>query len=75
MMTGLYLSSPETDIESAKEIIKLNPDTVRIYPTVTLTNTYLEKLMREGKYTPSSIESTISLCAQLVPMFQEKASE
>ena len=72
MMTDLYLSSPETDIESAKEIIKLNPDTVRIYPTVTLKNTYLEKLMREGKYTPSSIESTISLCAQLVPMFQEK---
>ncbi len=72
MMTGLYLSSPETDIESAKEIIKLNPDTVRIYPTVTLKNTYLEKLMREGKYAPSSIENTISLCAQLVPMFQEK---
>lgn len=72
MMTDLYLSSPETDIESAKEIIKLNPDTVRIYPTVTLKNTYLGKLMREGKYAPSSIESTISLCAQLVPMFQEK---
>ncbi len=72
MMMGLYLSSPETDIESAKEIIKLNPDTVRIYPTVTLKNTYLEKLMREGKYAPSSIENTISLCAQLVPMFQEK---
>lgn len=72
MMTDLYLSAPETDIETAKEIIKLNPDTVRIYPTVTLKNTYLEKLMNEGKYTPSSIESTISLCAQLVPMFNAK---
>lgn len=72
MMTDLYLSSPEIDIETAKEIIKLNPDTVRIYPTVTLKNTYLEKLMKEGKYTPSSIESTISLCAELVPMFNEK---
>ncbi|MDE6723569.1 MAG: radical SAM protein, partial [Eubacterium sp.] len=55
MMTDLYLSSPEMDIETAKEIIKLNPDTVRIYPTVTLKNTYLEKLMHEGKYTPSSL--------------------
>lgn len=72
MMTDLYLSAPETDIESAKEIIKLNPDTVRIYPTVTLRNTYLEKLMLEGKYTPSTIESTVSLCAQLVPMFNDK---
>lgn len=72
MMTDLYLSAPETDLESAKEIIKLNPDTVRIYPTVTLRNTYLEKLMLEGKYTPSTIESTVSLCAQLVPMFNDK---
>ncbi|MDE6111492.1 MAG: radical SAM protein [Eubacterium sp.] len=72
MMTDLYLSSPELDIETAKEIIKLNPDTVRIYPTVTLKNTYLEKLMLEGKYTPSSIESTISLCAQLMPMFLDR---
>ncbi|MDE5996269.1 MAG: radical SAM protein, partial [Eubacterium sp.] len=51
MMTDLYLSTPEMDIETAKEIIKLDPDTVRIYPTVTLKNTYLEKLMNEGKYT------------------------
>ena len=72
MMTDLYLSSPEMDIETAKEIIKLNPDTVRIYPTVTLKNTYLEKLMNEGKYAPSSLESTISLCAELVPMFNDK---
>lgn len=72
MMTDLYLSLPEMDIETAKEIIKLNPDTVRIYPTVTLKNTYLEKLMNAGKYTPASIESTISLCAELVPMFNEK---
>ncbi|MDE6412767.1 MAG: radical SAM protein, partial [Eubacterium sp.] len=72
MMTDLYLSSPEMDIETAKEIIKLNPDTVRIYPTVTLKNTFLEKLMNAGKYTPASIESTISLCAELVPMFNEK---
>lgn len=72
MMTDLYLSSPETDIESAKEIIKLKPDTVRIYPTVTLKNTYLETLMLEGKYTPSTIENTVSLCARLVPMFHDK---
>ena len=72
MMTDLYLSTPELDIETAKEIIKLNPDTVRIYPTVTLKNTYLEKLMNVGEYIPSSIESTISHCAQLVPMFNNK---
>ena len=72
MMTDLYLSTPEMDIETAKELIKLNPDTVRIYPTVTLKNTYLEKLMLEGEYIPSSIESTILLCAQLVPMFHDK---
>ena len=72
MMTGLYLSTPEDDIATAKKIISLKPDTVRIYPTVVLKNTYLEKLMAMGEYVPQSLECTVSLCAKLVPMFNEK---
>ena len=41
MMTGMYGSDDETDIETAKKIIALSPDTVRIYPTVVIENTEL----------------------------------
>lgn len=72
MMTGLYGSSDADDIITAKEIIRLHPDTVRIYPTVVLKNTYLANLVQTGKFKPSSLEESVSLCAEIIPMFQEK---
>lgn len=72
MMTGLYCSSDEDDINTAKEIIRLQPNTVRIYPTVVLKHTYLANLVQSGKFEPSALEDTISLCAEIIPMFQKK---
>lgn len=72
MMTGLYGSTRELDILTAREIIRLQPKTVRIYPTVVLKNTYLASLLESGKYVPDTLEETVSLCAELVPMFEEK---
>ena len=50
MMIGLYKSTPDIDINTAEEIIKLNPDTVRIYPVVVLENTRLGELYKNGSY-------------------------
>ena len=72
MMTGLYMSSYEKDIETAEEIIKLKPDTVRIYPTITIKNTYLAKLFEQGIYTPMSLEETLDMCAKLVIQFSQQ---
>ena len=72
MMTGLYGSTRELDILTAREIIALEPKTVRIYPTVVLKNTYLASLLESGKYVPDTLEETVSLCAELVPMFEER---
>ncbi len=71
MMTDLYGSTRGLDILTAKEIIKLEPETVRIYPTVVLKNTYLASLLESGKYTPCDLEKTVSLCAELVSMFEK----
>lgn len=71
MMTGLYGSTRGLDIDTAREIISLEPKTVRIYPTVVLKNTYLARLLESGKYVPDTLEETVSLCAELVPMFEE----
>lgn len=72
MMTGMYGADDETDIDSAKKIIALLPDTVRIYPTVVLDGTELAELYRRGKYTPPTLETAVELCARLLTMFERK---
>jgi len=73
MMPGLY---GRTDyrwraVDTAEKFIRIKPDTVRIYPTITLKDTLLEKLYQEGKYTPPSLEETVEICALLVKMFNQ----
>lgn len=75
MMTGLYKSSFERDVETAKEIIKLKPDTVRIYPTVTIDGTVLAQLYRSGQYKPANLQESVNLCALLLKMFSDNNIE
>ncbi len=71
MMTGLYGDTDEKAVETAKKLISLSPDTVRIYPTVVLKNTELEKLYESGKYKAQTLEEAVSLCAVLLKLFTE----
>lgn len=71
MMTGLYGSTDENDIYTAKEIIKLKPDTVRIYPTIVLENTTLAKKLESGEYSAQALDEAVRLCAKLLLMFDE----
>ena len=70
MMTGLYKSSDELDFYTAEEFIKINPDTVRIYPTVVLKNTALAEYSAQGDYNPPDATEASRLCAKLIPMFE-----
>ena len=71
MMTGLYGDDNEKAIETAKKLIALSPDTARIYPTVVLENTELERLYRLGEYKPQTVEEAADLCSELLLMFHE----
>jgi len=71
MMTGLPGDTDEKSIETAKRIIALKPDGVRIYPTVIVKDTALYDLWQAGKYTPHSVEDAVRVCAKLVPMFEK----
>ncbi len=71
MMTGLWGSDFRTDLETAEKIISLKPDTVRIYPTVVLENTLLEKKYKDGEYKVMSLDETAELVAKLLIMFEE----
>lgn len=71
MMVGLYGSTPEKDIETAEKLISLSPDTVRIYPTITMKDTLLEKYYIDKKYIPYSKKTTINTCATILKMFYD----
>ncbi|MBE6753532.1 MAG: radical SAM protein [Ruminococcaceae bacterium] len=72
MMTGLYGDSNEGAINTATEIAALQPDTVRIYPTVVLRETELAQLYQAGVYTPQTTDEAAELCATLLPIFAER---
>lgn len=71
MMTGLYKSSPETDLYTARQFVRLHPDTVRIYPTAVLEHTALAELYNSGDYTPQTLDEAVKLCAKLLRLFFE----
>jgi len=69
MMVGLYGSTPEKDIETARRLISLEPAEARIYPTVVLKNTRLGELYQAGIYRTYPLDEAIALCAELLEMF------
>ena len=71
MMTGLYGSSDDIDILTAKSLIDLAPDTVRVYPTIVLKNTPLEGLYLSGEYMPQTLDGAVNLCSQLIKLFND----
>ncbi|MBE6788267.1 MAG: radical SAM protein [Ruminococcaceae bacterium] len=73
MMTGLYGDDENGAVYTAQEFVKIKPDTVRIYPTVVLKGTHLEKLCLLGEYKPFDVDKTVSVCAKLLNMFEENS--
>ena len=72
MMTGLPGSSPELDEATARELIALSPDGVRIYPTVIIRDTPLEDMWRRGLYREHTVEDAVEVCRRIVPLFEEQ---
>ena len=72
MMVGLPESTREDEINTAKELIKLKPKMVRIYPVLVIKGTKLEKECKEGIYEPLSVVQAVEICKQLVRLFTNK---
>lgn len=75
MMTGLPGDSPGRAIETARRIISLRPDGVRIYPTVIVRGTELHERYLKGEYREHTVEDAVSICAKLVPLFERTGIE
>jgi histone acetyltransferase (RNA polymerase elongator complex component) len=70
MMTGLPGSDEEKDVETARRLIALQPDGVRIYPTVIVADTPLEELWHKGLYAEHTVEKAVQVCARILPLFE-----
>ena len=71
MMTGLPGDTDESCIETAKKIIDLAPNGVRIYPTVIVRDTVLCDMWRAGTYKEHTVEDAVRVCSKIVPLFNE----
>ena len=75
MMVGLPESTHLDEINTAKQLIKLKPKMVRIYPVLVIKNTKLEKEYEEGKYKALTIVQAVETCKELVKLFAKKNIE
>lgn len=71
MMTGLPGDTAEKSLRTADEIIQLKPDFVRIYPTLTIKDTYLETMYNSGRYVPQTIDEAVELSKKLLLKFEK----
>lgn len=72
MMVGLPESNPLDEIRTAKDLAKLKPKIMRIYPVLVLKGTELEKEYLEGSYFPLSVDQAVERCKELCYFFAKK---
>ena len=75
MMIGLPESTKLDEINTAKQLIKLKPKMVRIYPVLVIKNTLLEKEYYQGDYQPLSIEQAVERSKEILQLFQKSKIE
>jgi radical SAM domain protein len=72
MMVGLPESTRQDEINTAKDLIKLKPKIVRIYPVLVIKETQLEKDYESGEYTPLTVEQAVETAKDLLVLFNKK---
>ena len=69
MMTGLPGDTPRRAIQTARKLVALAPDFVRIYPTLVLRQSRLAEAFRTGAFIPAGLHETIALVSRLLQVF------
>ncbi len=71
-MLGLPKDNFQKSLATAKGVIELNPNMVRIYPALVLKNTVLEDYYLKGEYRPLSVDEAVKWCSEILPLYKEK---
>ncbi|PID73256.1 MAG: radical SAM protein [Desulfobacterales bacterium] len=71
MMTHLPGQDHDGALATGRELASLEPDFVRIYPTVVLKNSPLDRMRLAGDYVPATLEESVETVAALLGIFTE----
>ena len=69
MMLGLPHDTLELSIQTAKDIVRLKADTTRIYPTIVVKGTVLEKMYEKGSYQVLSLDEAVRWSKEVLKIF------
>lgn len=72
MMIGMTDSTELDEINTARDLIKLKPKIVRIYPVLVIKGTELANEYRKGEYTPLTVEQAVERAKEITYMFRKK---
>ncbi|NOW02757.1 elongator complex protein 3 [Clostridium beijerinckii] len=71
IMPGLPGDTFERDIETTKESIKMNPDICRIYPSLVIKDTPMERMYINKEYNPYSLEEAVNVSKVMYEMYKK----
>lgn len=69
IMPGLPGDNFDKDIETAKKSIEMKPDICRIYPSLVIKDTPMEKMYERGEYKPYSLEQAVNISKEIYKLY------
>ena len=72
MMIGLPESTRLDELKTAKDLAKLKPKMIRLYPVLVIKNTELEQQYKNKEYEPITLNQAVETCKELCYFFARK---
>ena len=72
MMIGLPESTRLDELNTAKDLAKLKPKIIRLYPVLVIKNTELEEEYKNKVYEPITLSQAVETCKELSYFFEKK---
>lgn len=71
IMPGLPGDTFEKDIKTVKESLKMKPDICRIYPSLVIKDTPMEKMYKSNEYVPYSLDEAVNISKIMYDMYKK----
>lgn len=72
VMVGLPWDTPESLMDSTRQVAALEPDYARIYPLLILKGSPVQGWYQKGAYHPLSLNQSVALSAAMVRLFEQE---
>ena len=70
LMPGLPGSTFESDIETAKKVVEISPENARVYPTLIIKDTEMERMYKRGEYEVFTLDEAIRRCRKIISLLE-----